>query len=207
MYKLLSQFYWIPICSCVDGQKIAKRLAASITKETNTAKKLLEDYNIASSVVNASCTPYTIDDILSPDSNFWQSLTVRNHCKEVPWNTQKDIMNAYILIKRTEEELRLLDEEMKSVLLYCMQRKECIVCQLDSIKNDESQYSKGIKALLHKLLWEVELYHSRAMTAFAKLDLPNTSSSPIILSSSDSGSDSNEESDSEESDSDEDDFL
>ena len=53
-------------------------------------------------------------------------------------------MNAYILIKCTEEERHLLDEEMKSVLLYCMQRKECIVRQHDCIKNNESQYSKGI---------------------------------------------------------------
>lgn len=119
MYKLLSQFYWIHICCCVDGQKIAKRLAASITKETNTAKKLLEDYNIASSVVSVMYSlHYRWHPV--PDSNFWQSLTVRNHCKEVPWNTQKDIMNAYIFIKRTEEELRLLDE-VKSVLLYATQ--------------------------------------------------------------------------------------
>ena len=40
------------------------------------------------------------------------------------------------------------------------------------------------------------------MTTFAKLDLHNTLSSPIVLSSSNSVSDNNEKSDFEESDSD-----
>ena len=54
----------------LDGQKIAKRLATNIAKETKTVKKLLEDYNIASSVVTASFTPHTLNYILSPESNF-----------------------------------------------------------------------------------------------------------------------------------------
>ena len=183
----------------LDGQKIAKRLATNIAKETRTVKKLLEDYNIASSVVTASFTPYTLNDILSPESNFWQRLTFNPHCKEIPWNVQKDIMSAYVLIKRTEEELSLLSEEMENVLLYCIQRKECILHQLDSIKNNESQYTKGITSLLHKLLWEVELYHSRAVATFAKLDIHHASSSVNVLSSTNPESDisSDEESESD----------
>ena len=118
--------------------KIAKRLTTNIAKETKTVKKLLEDYNIAFSVVTASFTPHTLSDILSPESNFWQGLTFSTHCKEIPWNVQKDIMSTYVLIKRTDEELSLLNEEMENVLSYCIQRKECIH-QLDSIKNNESQ--------------------------------------------------------------------
>ena len=119
--------------------KIAKRLTTNIAKETKTVKKLLEDYNIAFSVVTASFTPHTLSDILSPESNFWQGLTFSTHCKEIPWNVQKDIMSTYVLIKRTDEELSLLNEEMENVLSYCIQRKECILHQLDSIKNNESQ--------------------------------------------------------------------
>ena len=65
----------------------------------------------------------------------WQFLL---KLKEIPWNVQKDIrVHTYVLIKRTEEELSLLREEMENVMLYCIQRKECILHQLDSIKNTE----------------------------------------------------------------------
>ena len=136
----------------LDGQKIAKRLATTIAKQTRTVKKLLEDYNIASSVVTASFTPHTLNDILSPELHFWQGLAFSTHCKEISWNVQKDIMSAYILIKCTEEELSLLSKEIENVLLYCIQRKECLLHQLDSVKNNENQYTKGITSLLHKLL-------------------------------------------------------
>ena len=107
-------------------------------------------------------------------------------------------MSAYVLIKRTEEELSL-SEEMENVLLYCIQCKECLLRQLDSIKNNESQYTKGITSLLHKLLWEVELYHSRAVATFAKLDIHHASSSDDVLSSTNPESDisSNEDSNSD----------
>ena len=195
----------------LDGQKIAKRLAINIAKETKTVKKLLEDYNIASSVVTASFTPHTLSDILSPESNFWQGLTFSTHCKDIPWNVQKDIMSAYVLIKRTEEELSLLNEEMENVLSYCIQHKECILHQLDGIKNNESQYTNGIISLLHKLLWEVELYHSKAMATFAKLDIHHSSSVNVLSSTnpeSDISSDEESESDTfDESDEEECDLL
>ena len=90
-----------------------------------------------------------------------------------------------------------------------IQCKECILHQLDSIKNNESQYTNGIISLLHKLLWEVELYHSRAMATFAKLDIHHSSSVNVLSStnpesdiSSDEDSESNtfDESDEEECD-------
>ena len=117
-----------------------------------------------------------------------------------------------ILIKRTEEELSLLSEEMENVLLYCIQRKGCLLHQLDSIKNNESQYTNGITSLLHRLLWEVELYHSRAAATFAKLDIRHASSSDDVLSSTNPESDisSDEDSDSDtfdESDEDKCDLL
>ena len=120
-------------------------------------------------------------------------------------------MSAYILIKCTEEELSLLTEEMENVLSHCIQRKECIIHQLDSIKNNESQYTNGIISLLHKLLWEVELYHPRAMATFAKLDIHHLSSVNVLSSTnpeSDISSDENSESDTfDESDEEECDLL
>ena len=179
----------------LDGQKIAKRLASSISKETATAKRLLQDYNTASSAVTDSFTPLSIQDILAPDSEFWQS-SISSYCRELSWNMQKDIMNAYIIMKRTEEELSLLHQEMQNVLLYCVHRKECVVHEIESISKKDDQYHRGLVSLLQNLLWRDEVYHTRATAAFAKLDLDN-SSIDTVFSDSDSDLESDDSGDDE----------
>ena len=126
----------------IDGQKIAKRLSASITKETSTARKLLEEYNVAAAQVKETYIPLTEDEVL----NSWQPAV---ESSKLPWNTNKDITSAYLLMQRTEEELRLLKEEMQNVLTYCRQSKEAVTRQIDLIQSDEEQYSNTL--LLSKL--------------------------------------------------------
>ena len=49
---MLIQFY---VYTCVDGQKIAKKLSQQITKETSSMKRLLSEYN------SICCTPDAYD--------------------------------------------------------------------------------------------------------------------------------------------------
>ena len=121
-YKLTQVRFIIRTLHCVlDGQKIAKRLSSSINKETNTAKKLLHEYNVASSVVNDVHVAFSTNDILSLDSNFWQPTM--SSSSKLPWGTQKEITSAYLLIKRTGEELSLLRKEVQRVLVTASNRK------------------------------------------------------------------------------------
>lgn len=160
-------------------------------------KKLLNEYNCASSVTNMSYVPHTLSSILSPDSEFWQSLSTNP--TQVPWNTKREVISAFLLIKRSEEELNLLNAEMERVLQYYVQRKECIVHQLDIMKDEpQSLYTSGVMALLHKLLWEVELHHSKAVTVFTQINSSvHTASTSSDSDTSESESDSTSASDNE----------
>ena len=110
-----------------------------------------------------------IRSILSPDSEFWQSLSTNP--TQVLWNTKREVTNTFLLNMRSEEELNLLNAEMEHVLQYYVQHKECIVLQLDTMKDEpQSRYTSGVRALLHKLLLEVELHHSKAVTVFTQIN-------------------------------------
>ena len=159
---------------CVDGQKIAKRLSTGITKETASVRKLLSDFNTTRSLVDDKSTPVTLGEVLSPDADFWQTpLPHAPHISlscELSWNTKKDIIQAYLLIKRCEEELLLLSEEKQNVLSYWLYQKEAIQQQLATMTDLSSLYGLGSRALLQKYIYEIELLHSTAQALFSIAD-------------------------------------
>ena len=80
---------------------------------------------------------------------------------------KKDIIQAYLLIKRSEEELSLLAEEKCSTLAYWAQQRDLINKHIASTTEDSStQCFIGFIALLRKLLYEVEHHHSTAAALF-----------------------------------------
>ena len=127
-------------------QKISKWLLRNISKETNTAKKLLQEYNTATSMVNNVSVAFSIGKILSPDSYFWQP-TVSSSSK-LPWSTQKETTAAYLLMKHPEEQLSLLSEEVQKVLVHCKQQKDLIAMELHHIRSSKDKCSKGLISLL-----------------------------------------------------------
>ena len=85
-------------------------------------------------------------------------------------------------------------ELQERVLQYYVQSKEYIVHQLDTMKDEpQSLYTSGVMALLHKLLWKVELHHSKASTVFTQI---NSSVHTASTSSGSNTSESESESDS-----------
>ena len=163
-----------------DGQKIAKRLSSSITKETRKTKQLLEEYNTVSSQVSTQYIPASTSEVFSTTSDFWQSLApITQTSSTIPSNTQRDIVEAALLIRRCNEELQLLKQEMHNVISYWKRRIECITTQLQHMENHEIQaesdtFHKGVKCLFTKLLWEAELSYQRAVSSFSSI-LMNTS--------------------------------
>ena len=163
---------YVVITFCVDGQKIAKRLSVGITKETVIARKLLSDYNTCCLVANG--IPVALEEVVSPDAVFWQNSMLATPISSTPsWNVKKDIIQAYLLIKRCEEELLLLSEEKKNVLAYWAYQKEAVQQQLATmyVTDPCTLYTSGARALLLKYQWEVDLMHSNTLALFSADDV------------------------------------
>lgn len=136
---------------------------------------LLEEYNATCSQLGVS--HYSFQDVVSPDSDFWSVPTTTED--SIPWSLKRNISQAFLLLKRTEEELCLLKEEMQHVLHYWEVQKDKITAAL-VVYSDNDGSNRGARALLHKLLWEAELNLARASATF----------SPILINSSIPDSDS-----------------
>lgn len=151
----------------IDGQKIAKRLSNSISKETASVRKLLSDFNSTHCLVD---DPITLGEVLSPDADFWQTPSPHaphtSFRQDVSWNTKKDIIQTYLIIKRCEEELLLLSEEKQNVLSYWLFQKDAIKKKLTSMTDGSSLHFLGSRALLLKYLSEVELMYSNTLAIF-----------------------------------------
>ena len=113
--------------------------------------------------------PVSLADVLSSDSKFWQFLSDKHTLGEVPLHIQQDIVKAFLLKRRCDEELLLLKSEMHNVINYWNQREDCIKKLLLQLTEDDSQFNRGSQCLLKKLLWEVELFCSRAASAFSSV--------------------------------------
>ena len=107
----------------VDGQKTAKRLSRNITKETATARSILVEYNTILSTVANESGQCSLQEVLSPDSKFWDSQQRSEPSTTVTWDTKKDI---YLMVQRSEEELALLYAEKSHTLAYWAQQQAII---------------------------------------------------------------------------------
>ena len=147
-----------------DGQKIAKRLSAGISKETRKAKELLEDYNATCAQIDDSYCPTLLADLLQTDSTFWKSVC--NSEDEVPWDTKQSIIQAYLLMKRSKEELKLLRGDMQNIIAYWSNRIVSISVTIEQLHKLSDKFSIGAISSLKQLLWEATLQHSRAADTF-----------------------------------------
>ncbi len=174
----------IKILSLLDGQKIAKQLSISITKETKTIRKLLNDYNTTLGLTDGESRQVTLQEVLSPDSEFWSSQTLLLPVSEsmsshssISWEKKKEMTQAYLLIKRSNEELCLLSEEKQNTIDYWTEMKDSIEhCLVACAKQPQTLYSEGSIALLKKLLFEVEYSRSNALSLISTFQTANDSS-------------------------------
>ena len=71
---------------------------------------------------------------------------------EIPFTTENDIVEAFLLQKLCDEELLLLQNEMHNVIDYYNQKEKKIATALHKIINGESShFSRGCICLLKKL--------------------------------------------------------
>ena len=167
-----------------DGQKIAKKLSSGIGKEMKKIHTILEEFNAG---IQLGGDHSLVSELLSPDADFWQSS--RATTTSIPWSMQRKISQAYLLIRRTEEESCLLREEMQQVIAYW---EVYIAGALLNYAGDESQAGQGAKALLHKLVWQVEFNLTKVKSAFLpiiSLECDDPNLEPVSDDSSDDDDD------------------
>lgn len=112
----------------------------------------------------------TLQEVLSPSCDIWlpprYSQTV---VKFVPSATRRDIIEAYLLVKRCEKELFLLKQDMHNTLLYWKDREEHANTVLKQIVEDcrtTEKFKRGCMCLLGKHIVEVNLIRSKSALAF-----------------------------------------
>ena len=101
-----------------------------------------------SSQIEVQCPPVSLADVLSSDSKFWQFPSDKYAPGEVPLHIQQNIIEAFHLKRRCNEELLLLKSEMHNVINYWNQRKDCIKKLFLQLTEDDSQFNRGSQCLL-----------------------------------------------------------
>ena len=127
-----------------------------------------------SSEISASFSAIPLTDVLSPEAEIWERLApslldTNPSSTAVPFSLKKDISDAHFLLKRCEEELQLLTAEMHNALGYWVKCVDCIKQNIETVRSDSSQYSRGVTSLLQQRLWVIELTHSKAQSAFRNI--------------------------------------
>ena len=123
---------------CVlDGQKIAKRLAKQIARESKTIKDWLLEYN-----------QYCLDDddklVLSSVFNLEVLSTLLTVAHSSPErNKKQEIFEEYLLLLRSHKEIELLEAEVNSARKHYLAKKATIEAEIVRHSDSLSPYSVG----------------------------------------------------------------
>ncbi len=75
----------------------------------------------------------------------------------VPWKTREEIIQAFLTMKRSQEELALLQSDMICTVKYWHPRIQNLVEQLKAQEHSEDQYIRGTNSMLRKMKRDAEL--------------------------------------------------
>lgn len=161
-----------------DGQAQAKRLAKSITSESNNLKKQLKKYNSSVEILNqkghSSFKPLTWEEASDVSSSIY-SINFPDD-DQFPMVVKRAAVDAHTLITRCDEESQYLKEEMANVITTFF--NECLLLEsrLSTLRSHEqSQRSDLLKGLFSVL--KRELNYER-VHLFAACDLFNQYCTP-----------------------------
>ena len=124
-----------------------KKLSSQITKETRKLKAFVQEYNAFNAVVNDGYESLSIEDVL--DSS---KMAHRLHPKLSAYSIDRqELIDAYLLVKRSHEEKELLQSEMKNVISYYEYRVQTLAQAMSSLSQSNLEYKRGGCALLAHL--------------------------------------------------------
>ena len=159
----------------VDGQKIAKKLSHQVTNETKKLRMLLEEYNICQLIVNGTSTQITLDEALDPTI---LSSKLGVHTDTTLSKPHQDIIEAYLQMKRSNEEIVLLEKEMANTIQFYAEQRKSLLTLIDQMKQaqtpESNSFSRGAIALLHALFQRSDkLYQEcRMFPISTTIDIP-----------------------------------
>ena len=152
----------IIVCNFPDGQKIAKKLCLQISKETTSLKSLVREYNACGSTDDVSNDVITISEVLDPSNAEIRLARFGSWYKTVATGDKRQIIDAYLVLCRCEEEGCMLKREATNLVLFYEEIKKCILAELSKLSNDGDSYIRGAFAMLNQLFQrnQVLLNHS-----------------------------------------------
>ena len=136
-----------------DGQKIAKKLSVQLSKETKKIKALLPEFNACQSVIEGRSS-LTLDEALDPSK---LSVLLQPNASRFPSKCRQELIDAYIMVKRTTEEIEMLESEMRNTKQYYVDRKSTVQTTIESFSQKGDAFSRGAVAFLRNLETEANI--------------------------------------------------
>jgi hypothetical protein len=168
----------------MQGQKIAKKLSTQVSKETRNMKGLLEEYDACQAIASGNSGNLTLPDVLDPSA-----LAKMLNPKLTAYKPDRqEIINAYIMLTRSKEEMEMLQREMGNVLHYYEDRVVVIQSVMDECSQLKS--ARGAHALLHNMLINTNVQLQKCKQLFTPLLFQHQA--PISMCSDDSSDSSND---------------
>lgn len=148
----------------IDGQKVAKRLSSQINKESIKLKSLLISYN------ETTMQQIDLSSVTNLSSEFWndQETTTFRHATEPPTKVKLHMIHNWQVMKKSEEEKMLLQDDMLNFLFY-FQNKIEIIKKCTARLNRENDILAGVYSLAQTKLAAIKLLLLQGVYTFSKL--------------------------------------
>lgn len=163
-------------------------------------KSLLREYNAVcrSSKLNDAIT---MAEALDPASIEERLKGLGSRYTTIATGKKRQVIDAYLGLCRSEEELQMLKNEAKNILYYYEERGKCIAMKLGELSANDDLFSRGASAMLKQMLARNNILLEQGHVLNDAMTKKLVTTSP-----SDSDSDDSDFSDTE-SDSDDMDFV
>ena len=174
-----------------EGQKIAKKLSIQIIKETQKLKALLQEYNAYNVATTGDCSTLSIADVV--DSSKLAQIVNPNSSYSID---KQELIEAYLLLIRSGEEIHMLECDMKNVISHYENRVNMLTVAMASPSEVTRKCESGARALFQNLLQEANQQLHKCRQLFSSC-LHQDQSPQLNDSDSDLSSEAYTDSDSE----------
>ncbi len=110
----------------------------------------------------------SLQGVLSLESEFWMHRRYVHTSDSIPWKTKEELIQAYLLTKRCEEDECMLKTDMLSTVKYWYDQVQSITLTLQEIGDLKNQYELGLRCLLQQYKLVAELQHGQAVNIFSR---------------------------------------
>lgn len=126
----------------------------------------MEDYNAC--LDENSRDIISFDEALDPKTLECRLQSLGVWCQgTVP--EKREIMDSYLLLCRSKEELSMLREDLQNVVCFYEDRKASLLKAIDNTNSTDSVYHRGASSLLHKLLQDTLSLLQQATNSLARM--------------------------------------